>query len=70
MKIIGVAASARKNKTTHFMLEQCLNEAKHTAEIAGKNIDAALIDIAPLKINACIACGKCKKGVLCSQQDD
>lgn len=52
------------------MLEQCLNEAKRIAGIAGKNIDAALIDIAPLKINPCIACDTCKKGVLCSQQDD
>ena len=70
MKIIGVSASARKNKSTHFLLEQCLNESRRTAETLGKSIDVELINLAPLKFNGCIACGKCKKGVLCSQEDD
>jgi multimeric flavodoxin WrbA len=29
-----------------------------------------LVDLAPLEIHGCIACDKCKKGVLCSQDDD
>ena len=62
MKIIGISASARKNKSTHFLLEQCL------AEIKG--IETELIDLAPLRVNGCIACDACKKGVLCSQEDD
>jgi len=70
MKIIGISASARKKKSTHFMLEQCLDEVRNTAGLRGKSIDVELIDLAPLKINGCIACDKCKKGVLCSQQDD
>ena len=70
MKIIGVSASARKNKSTHFLLGQCLNELKSTAEASGNNMEVELIDLAPLKINGCIACDSCKKGVLCSQQDD
>jgi multimeric flavodoxin WrbA len=70
MKIIGVSASARKNESTHYLLEQCLNESKSTAERLGKSIDVELINLAPLKFNGCIACGKCKKGVLCSQEDD
>ncbi len=70
MKIIGISASARPNKSTHFLLEQCLNELKTTAEASGKSIEVELIDLAPLKINGCIACDSCKKGVLCSQQDD
>ena len=70
MKIIGISASARKNKSTHFLLEQCLNEAKINAELLGKSIEVELINLAPLKFNGCIACGKCKKGVLCSQEDD
>ncbi len=70
MKIIGISASARKNKSTHFLLDQCLNECKSTAELQGRSLDVELIDLAPLRFNGCIACGKCKKGVLCSQEDD
>ncbi len=65
MKIIGVSASARKKKSTHFLLEQCLNEAKQTADI-----EVELIDLAPLNFDGCIACDTCKKGVTCSQMDD
>nr|MBF0223428.1 flavodoxin family protein [Desulfobulbaceae bacterium] len=70
MKIIGVSASARKNKATHFLLEHCLNEIQVTAAASGKSLEVELIDLAPLKINGCIACDTCKKGVKCSQQDD
>ena len=70
MKIIGVSASARAKKSTHFLLEQCLNEAIRKPGVSGKTIDVELIDLAPLKFNGCIACDKCKKGVLCSQEDD
>jgi multimeric flavodoxin WrbA len=70
MKIIGVSASAREKKSTYFLLEQCLAEVKRTAEESGSEIGVELIDLAPLNINGCISCGKCKKGVLCSQDDD
>jgi multimeric flavodoxin WrbA len=70
MKIIGISTSARKNKATHFLLDQCLSESRRTAEMLGKSLDVELIDLAPLTINGCIACDKCKKGVLCSQEDD
>lgn len=70
MKIIGISASARKKQSTYFLLDQCLQEVSSTAAHLGKNIDVELIDLAPLKMNGCIACGKCKKAVLCSQEDD
>ena len=70
MKIIGVSERKKKNKSTHFLLEKSLEEVKHTAETLGKSLEIELIDLAPLKINGCISCDKCKKGVLCSQQDD
>jgi len=70
MKIIGISASARKMKSTYFLLEQCLQESSRTAECLGKSLEVELIDLAPLKMNGCIACGKCRKGVLCSQDDD
>ncbi|PLX50797.1 MAG: flavodoxin family protein [Desulfobulbaceae bacterium] len=70
MKIIGVAASARKNKSTYFLLEQCLNELKKTAETAGTSLEVEAIDLAALRFHGCLACDTCKKGVQCSQQDD
>lgn len=62
MKIIGIVASARKGKSSRYLLEQCL------AEIKG--IDTELIELAGQEINGCLACDACKKGVLCSQDDD
>ena len=70
MKIIGVSASPRRKKSTHFLLEQCLQEVKKTAESMGTFLETELVDLAPLKFNGCISCDKCKKGILCSQQDD
>lgn len=70
MKIIGVAASPRREKSTHFLLEQCLDEVKKTAESLGNSLETELVDLAPLKFNGCISCDKCKKGLLCSQKDD
>ncbi len=69
MKIIGVAASPRENKSTRFLLEQCLDAIKNTTEASEKSIEVELIDLAPLEIKGCIACDACKKGVLCSQDD-
>ncbi|MCI5158967.1 MAG: flavodoxin family protein [Candidatus Electrothrix sp. AUS1_2] len=70
MKILGVAASPRQNKSTRFLLEQCLDAIRNAAEASANGIEVELIDLAPLEINGCIACDACKKGVLCSQQDD
>ena len=70
MKIIGVAASPRKNKSTRFLLEQCLDAIKSTSEASESGIEVELIDLASLEVQGCIACDACKKGVLCSQEDD
>lgn len=70
MKIIGIAASPRKQKSTHFLLETCFEELTKTSTQLNAKIETELIDLAPMKINGCISCGKCKKGVLCSQEDD
>ena len=70
MKIIGVSASPRKNKSTRFLLEKCLDEVKLTAKASGNKIDVELIDLAPLKFQGCISCDTCKKSMKCSQQDD
>ncbi len=35
-----------------------------------KSVQVEHIDLSVLKFSGCISCDKCKKGVLCSQQDD
>ena len=70
MKILGIAASPRKDQSTHFLLEQCFQEIEKTSISLNKPVKTEIISLAGKQINGCIACGKCKKGVLCSQQDD
>ncbi len=70
MKIIGIASSPRRNKSSRFLLEQCLESAKQMAMEQNQPIETELIDLAPLKFRGCIACDKCKKGPTCSQDDD
>lgn len=69
MKIIGVAASPRTKQSTSFILEQCLLEAQNTAEKQGVAITTETIDLAGKTVHGCISCGKCKKDLVCSQQD-
>jgi multimeric flavodoxin WrbA len=70
MKILGISASPRKKQSTHFLLEQCFQEIEKTPSSLNKPIKTEIISLAGKQINGCIACGKCKEGVLCSQQDD
>ena len=64
MKIIGVSASPRKNQSTCFALEQCLDEVKLAADASGKSIDVEIINLADLKIHGCISCDACKKDLI------
>jgi multimeric flavodoxin WrbA len=66
MKIIGISGSPRKGKSTKYALEICLQAVKETAPDA----EILLIDLSELKVNGCIACGKCMKVLECSQEDD
>ncbi len=70
MKILGISASPRREKSTYFLLEQALDEVQKTSTALSKKIETISLDLAGKKINGCIACDKCKKGVLCSQDDD
>lgn len=70
MKIIGIAGSPRKHKSSHFLLEQCLESIELWGEKNNSPIQVELIDLAPLRFAGCIACDKCKKGPTCSQDDD
>ena len=70
MKIIGVSASPRKNKSTRFLLEQCLDEVKLTAQASDKDMQVELIDLASMTFQGCISCDTCKKSMKCSQKDD
>jgi len=70
MKILGIAASPQKKQSSHFLLQQCLEEISVTSEKHGSAMETELIDLGGKNIHGCISCGKCKKGVLCSQDDD
>jgi len=66
MKIVGISCSPRKGKSTKYALETCLQAIKETAP----DVEIMLIDLSELKVNGCVACGKCMKGLECSQEDD
>lgn len=63
MKLIGIAGSPRRDKSSKYFLNLCLEAAK-------PELDVELIELAGLNIGGCIACGLCKKGLQCSQKDD
>lgn len=66
MRIVGIACSPRKGKSTFYALETCLQAAKE----AVPGIEISLIELSNMKINGCVACGKCMKVLECSQKDD
>jgi multimeric flavodoxin WrbA len=66
MKIVGISCSPRKGKSTTYALDVCLQAVKETIPDA----ETMLIELAELKINGCLACGKCMKVLECSQEDD
>ena len=70
MKIIGIACSPRRSKSTSFLLQQCCDEINTTAVKLGQKISTEIINLAGKSINGCISCDQCKEGVLCSQKDD
>ncbi len=66
MKIVGISCSPRKGKSTFYALETCLQAAKE----AVPGIETTLIELSDMKMNGCVACGKCVKVLECSQEDD
>jgi multimeric flavodoxin WrbA len=66
MKIVGISCSPRKGKSTFYALETCLQAAKE----AVPGIETTLIELSEMKMNGCVACGKCVKVLECSQEDD
>lgn len=70
MKVIGVAGSPRREKSSHFLVDHCLRELVRVGEASGEVIETELIGLATLEFSGCISCNKCKKGLLCSQEDD
>lgn len=66
MKIVGICCSPRKGKTTRQALDTSLRAAREKV----KGLETVVIDLAGKKINGCISCGKCKKELMCSQEDD
>jgi len=66
MRIVGISCSPRKGKSTKYALEVCLQAVKETTPDA----ETMLIELSDMKMNGCVACGKCVKVLECSQEDD
>ncbi|OGP91308.1 MAG: flavodoxin [Deltaproteobacteria bacterium RBG_16_47_11] len=66
MKIVGIACSPRKGKSTQYALATCLQAARE----AVPQTETMLIELSDMKMNGCVACGKCMKVLECGQEDD
>jgi multimeric flavodoxin WrbA len=66
MKIVGIACSPRKGRSTYYALEVCLQAARE----AVKEIETMIIEFSDIKINGCLACDQCRKALKCGQEDD
>jgi multimeric flavodoxin WrbA len=66
MKIVGISCSPRKGKSTKYALDVCLQAVKEMVP----DIETMLIELSEMKMNGCVACGKCMKVLECSQEDD
>jgi multimeric flavodoxin WrbA len=66
MKIVGVSCSPRKGQATAEALGLCLTAARSAAP----DVETELLELAGLEIRGCVACGRCKDGLECSQKDD
>jgi multimeric flavodoxin WrbA len=66
MKIVGVACSPRKGKTTAYALEECLKALREALPAC----ETEMIELADYQFSGCLACGKCVKEFQCSQEDD
>jgi len=66
MKIVGISCSPRKGKSTTYALDVCLQAVKETVP----DVETMLIELSDMKMNGCVACGKCMKVLECSQEDD
>jgi multimeric flavodoxin WrbA len=64
MKVIAINGSARSNGNTHLALKILSNHLKNDG------IETEIVDLAGLKLNPCLACGKCKGQMKCIQNDD
>jgi len=66
MKIVGISCSPRKGKSTKYALDVCLQAVKEMVP----DIETILVELSEMKMNGCLACGKCMKVLECSQEDD
>lgn len=66
MKIIALNASPRKNKTSAYLLDQCLDQLQQE----NPELEPVRIDLAGKDIQGCNACGACAKKLDCPLQDD
>jgi multimeric flavodoxin WrbA len=66
VKILGVCCSPRKGRTTADALTLCLEAVRETAP----GTETELLELAGMDIRGCVACGRCRNSLTCSQDDD
>jgi len=66
MMILGICCSPRKGGTTAEAMALCLSAAREAVPGA----ETRLVELAELDVRGCIACGRCRGSLACSQEDD
>ena len=65
MKIVAVSCSPRQGKTTY----QALEAALEAAEQVDGAVTTELLELAGREVKGCVACGKCREGLVCTHAD-
>jgi len=62
-KVVLLCASPRKKGNTARVLEEC------SKVINDAGVETEIVSLAGMRIESCIACGKCQKTGECSRED-
>ena len=63
MKVLLISGSPKPNGNTVLLMQECAKV------IEAHGVEAEIVSFAGMKIEACIACGKCSKTGKCSLDD-
>lgn len=63
MKVLLISGSPNPNGNTALLMQEC------KTVIEGRGVDAEILSLAGLKIEACTACGKCSQSGACGVDD-
>jgi len=66
MKVVGIAASPRRNQATEYAVKKALEAVRE----ADSSIETSFISLAELKVTPCNACGYCNDHFECANKSD